>query len=458
MNNQKPRSTSSTPRADTPSFSPPEQPGPNFEKSYSAVRTNWSGNYRYSAKGLHTPESLGELQSIVKRSKYLKVLGVRHSFNGIADTPGEQISLVNFRDMQIDTASQTVTVGAGVTYGHLAPYLQANGYALHNLASLPHISVAGACSTATHGSGSSNGSLATAIAALELVTGDGAIITISREHNPECFPGAVVSLGALGIITKLTLDLQPTFDVSQTVYENLSFDRLKRHLPEIFSSGYSVSLFTDWQNHRATQVWVKTRLQGQVTTSVRSDFFGATPAKCKMHPLAGHPAENCTEQFGIPGPWFERLPHFRMNFTPSSGAELQSEYFVPRSKAYESILGVEQLREQIAPFLFVCEFRTISSDTHWLSPCYDRESLAMHFTWKPNWPAVKELLPLIEEKLQPFDARPHWAKLFTVPPFRLQQKYPKLAAFRELASQLDSEGKFRNEYLDTFMYGGARMG
>ncbi len=432
----------------TPPSKEPDQPRP-------AVRTNWSGNYRYTAKRFHTPDSVGELQELVAKSESLKVLGARHSFNGIADTHGDQISLIKLKGMQIDSASQTVTVGGGVTYGHLAPYLQANGYALPNLASLPHISVAGACATATHGSGNNIGSLATSVSALELVTANGELITLSRQHDPERFPGAVVSLGALGAITRLTLDLQPTFDISQTVYEDLSFYQLEHHLPEIFSSGYSVSLFTDWQHHRATQVWIKSRLETTVPPPPEPDFFGAKPAVGRKHPLAGHPAGNCTEQFGIPGPWFERLPHFRMNFTPSSGAELQSEYFVPRDRAYEAILALEQLRDQITPLLFVCEFRTVAADDHWMSPCYRRPSLSFHFTWKPDWPAVQKLLPLMEQKLESFDVRPHWAKLFTVAPSRLQGKFAMLPAFKDLANQFDPAGKFRNDYLHSLLYASA---
>jgi xylitol oxidase len=418
-------------------------------------RTNWAGNCQYSAARLDDPQSVAEVQQIVKSRGQVKALGARHSFNMIADTTGDQVSLKNFSQMALDAKSRTVTIGAGVTYGKLSPYLYDNGYALHNLASLPHVSVAGACATATHGSGSRNGNLSTAVAAMEMVTADGHIAVLSREGEAEAFPGAVVGLGGLGVITKLTLNVRPKFDMRQVVYENLSFDRLEHHLDEIFASGYSVSLFTDWQGHRATQVWIKSRVDQSDSAAPKPEFFGATIAKQKLHPLAGHSAENCTEQMGIPGPWYERLPHFRMNFTPSSGNELQSEYFVARERGYEASLAVEQLRDRITPHLMITELRTIDADDLWMSPCYRRASMTIHFTWKPEWPAVKSVLPLIEEKLAPFEARPHWAKLFTMAPAHLQGLYPKLDDFRGLLKQYDPGGKFRNQFLASNVYGDA---
>ena len=416
------------------------------------ARTNWSGNYQYRANHLYVPQSVEELRTLVKNCRTVKALGTRHSFNSIADTAGDQISLKNLHGMTLDRKARTVTVGAGVAYGHLAPYLHSNGYALHNLASLPHISVAGACSTATHGSGIKNGNLSTAVSAMEIITADGEVMTLSRERDGERFRGAVVGLGGLGVITKVTLDVQPTFDVRQVVYENLPLGQLENHLDEIFSSGYSVSLFTDWQNHRATQVWIKSRVEGSSSPAFKPEFFGATLAKQKLHPLAGHSAENCTEQMGVPGPWHERLPHFRMNFTPSSGNELQTEYFVPRDRGYEAILAVEKLKDQISPHLFISELRTIAADDLWMSPCHQRPSMAIHFTWKPQWAEVKALLPVIDSSLTPFEARPHWAKLFTVSPARLHQLYPNLPDYKSLVRQYDPQGKFRNSFLETNLF------
>jgi len=384
----------------------------------------------------------------------VKALGARHSFNGVADSTGDQISLKHFDQMALDRKSRTVTVGAGVTYGRLAPYLDSNGYALHNLASLPHISVIGACETGTHGSGNKNGNLSTAVTAMEIVKADGDLITLSRERDGERFQGTVVALGGLGVTTKVTIAVEPTYSMKQVVYENLPLNELETHFDEIFSSGYSVSLFSDWQNHRATQVWIKSRVDRGSSSEPRTKFFGATLATRKLHPLAGHSAENCTEQMGIPGPWYERLPHFRMNFTPSSGAELQSEYFVPREKGYQAILAVERLRDHITPHLFISEFRTIDADDLWISPCYKRPAMTIHFTWKPEWASVRKLLPMIEEQLAPFDARPHWAKLFTIAPSRLKAQYEKLPDYQELLKSYDPSGKFRNEFINTNIFGG----
>ncbi len=419
-----------------------------------AGRTNWSGNYTYSTDRLHQPQTIEEVQQVVKSCSKLRALGARHSFNGIADSTENQISLTHLNQMVLNRQAATVTVGAGVTYSQLAPYLEGQGYALHNLASLPQISVAGAIATATHGSGNKNGNLATAVTGLEVVTADGEVLTLSRERDGDRFQGTAVHLGAIGVITRVTLAVQPTFQVSQVVYENLAMDQLEHHLEEIFASGYSVSLFTDWQNHRIGQVWVKRRVEGGKAPQFAPELHGATLATRKLHPLPGHSAESCTEQLGVPGPWYERLPHFRINFTPSSGAELQSEYLIPRERGYEAILAVEQLRDHVTPHLLISELRTVERDDLWMSTAYQRPSMAIHFTWKPEWPAVKNVLPMIEEKLAPFDARPHWGKLFTMSPSRIKPPlYPKLSSYQGLLAHYDPQGKFRNRFVNTNIYG-----
>ena len=378
-------------------------------------RTNWSGNYRYHATELLTPRTVAELQQRVASATHCKALGTRHSFQSIADTPGAQISLEHLREIHLDPAARQLTAEAGVTYAALAPWPPQRGFALHNLASLPHISVAGACATATHGSGIRNGNLATAVSAIEIVTADGELRRFSRADHPD-FPGAVVALGALGIAVRLTLDVEPSFEVAQTVYENLPFAALEKDFLDVFSAAYSVSLFTDWQQPRATQVWLKRRIGALALPTPPPEFRGAKLAASDRHPLPAHDPVHCTKQCNAPGPWQERLPHFRTDFTPSSGAELQTEYVVPIDDAYPAIRAVEPLASRIAPLLYVSEFRTIAEDDLWLSPCYGRPCFALHFTWKPEWPAVQKLLPSIEAALAPFGALPHWCKLCGVVP------------------------------------------
>ncbi len=416
--------------------------------------TNWAGNLVYGTDRLYSPSSLQRVRDYVKRESSLKVLGTRHCFNNIADSTHNLLSLKTMDEVvELDTRAATVTFSAGVTYGQLAPYLHSKGFALHNLASLPHISVAGACSTATHGSGEKNGNLATAVSGLEFVTATGELVKLSRQKDGETFQGAVVGLGAIGVITKLTLDVQPTFVMRQYVYENLPLDEVKEHFDAIESSAYSVSLFTDWQKQRMNEVWIKSRVENGQSFDAGPTFFGAKLATKNLHPIAELSAENCTEQMGVPGPWFERLPHFRMGFTPSAGKELQSEYFVPRQHAVEAILAVERLRDQVSPSLLISEIRAVAADNLWLSPCYKQPCVTIHFTWKPDWPAVSKLLPVIEKELAPFNARPHWGKLFSTCPAVLKSTYEKLPDFTQLSTKYDPHGKFRNEFLNKNIFG-----
>ncbi len=416
---------------------------------------NWAGNLEYGTDRLHPANSLERVQEFVRRQTKLKVLGTRHCFNDIADSTQSLLSLKPMdKVVALDPGAHTVTVEAGVTYGQLCPYLDGRGFALHNLASLPHISVAGACSTATHGSGETNGNLATAVSALEIVNAAGDLVKLSRQGDGESFRGAVVGLGALGVITRLTLDVQPTFDMRQYVYEDLPLSELKDHFDAIESSAYSVSLFTDWQEQRLNEVWIKSRVERGQAFDPQPEFFGAKRATRNLHPIAELSAENCTEQMGVSGPWYERLPHFRMGFTPSAGKELQSEYFVPRPHALEAILAVERLRDQVTPHLMISEIRTIAADRLWMSPCYRQPCVAIHFTWKQDWPAVSALLPVIERELAPFNARPHWGKLFTMSPSRLRSLYERLPDFTRLSGTYDPQGKFRNAFLSRNIFDG----
>lgn len=416
--------------------------------------SNWAGNYFYRAARIHQPETVEQIQELIARGDKLKALGTRHSFNDIADSAGDLISLERFdKVVGLDHEHRTVTVEAGIGYGQLARWLHGEGFALHNLASLPHISVAGACATATHGSGDRHGNLATAVSGMEMVSGNGELVTFSREQDREGLEGAVVGLGGLGVITKLTLDVSATFEMQQDVYENLPLEELEEHFDELSSSAYSISLFTDWRNANFNQVWLKRHVSDGVSVKAEPELFGATLARSRLHPIATISAENCTEQMGICGPWFERLPHFRMDFTPSSGEELQSEYLIPRQHAFAALCVIDQSREHVAPLLQISEVRTIAADKLWMSPCYQQACIAIHFTWKKDWDRVRNLLPRIEEGLAPFEARPHWGKLFTMSPARLQSLYKRMPDFQRLLRQYDLQGKFRNDFLDQYIFG-----
>lgn len=412
------------------------------------TRTNWAGNITFAAADFHAPSTVAQLQGIVAAADRVRALGSGHSFNRIADTTGHLISVAQLPTViDIDSAGLSVRVSSGTRYGELGRALQADGFALHNTGSLPHISVAGASSTGTHGSGNANGNLATIVSAIELVTADGDLVNLSRASEGDRFNGMVLALGSLGITTSMTLDLLPTFDIRQDVYEDLSAAQLDANFDEIMSSGYSVSVFTDWKPAGLHQIWRKSPALDP-TVGRDSTWLGSTLATVAHNPVPGMPPEHTTAQLGVPGPWNERLPHFRLDFTPSSGAELQSEYLLPRHHAVAARQALAAIADRIAPVLMISEFRTVAADDLWISPSYQTDSVAFHFTWIPDPVAVSAVLTAIEEQLAPFEARPHWGKVFTTTPETLDGLYPRLPDFRSLVSTLDPAGKFRNELVD----------
>ncbi len=416
-------------------------------------RTNWAGNLTYAAKEVVTPETVAEVQQAVRDAGKLRVVGSRHCFNDIADTTGTHVSLEKMnRVLSLDTAAKAVTVEGGIRYGELGPWLHERGHALHNLASLPHISVAGACATATHGSGMHLGGLATAVTAIEFVDGSGNIVELARGRDEE-FTGAIVNLGAVGVVTKMTLAVEPDFTVRQDLFLDLPVGEVEAYFTEIMSSGYSVSLFTDWQGDTIDQVWIKSRVSPNDDFATKSEFFGGRSATKNMHPLAHLDAVNCTEQMGLAGPSFDRLPHFRWGFTPASGEELQVEYFVPIEHAPRAIRALQAFGGNLAPLLMVSEVRVIAADDLWMSPFYRQPCAAFHFSCNQDWPALQKLLPALEDVLAPFSPRPHWGKVFTMAPSLVQSRYPRLPDFRELLSTYDPQGKFRNGYVERYVFG-----
>ncbi len=411
--------------------------------------TNWAANHTYRAAALHRPASLDQVRQLVAGADRLRVLGSRHSFNDIADS-AELLSLDGLpADVVVDAGAGTVSFAAGLRYGELAEALKAEGVALANLASLPHISVAGAVATATHGSGDANGNLATAVAGLELVTASGDTVTASR--GDPGFEGLVVGLGALGVVTRVTLDVEPAYEVRQRAFQDLAWASLFEHFDEVTGAGYSVSLFTRWGG-TVDQVWVKSRVT-ELPEQVRGDLFGAVPATVERHPILGIDPVNCTPQLGVPGPWSDRLPHFRMGFTPSSGQELQSEYHVPRRHAVPALEALRALGERIRPVLQVSELRTVAADGLWMSPQYGQDTMAVHFTWLPDPAGVERALVELEATLAPFQARPHWGKLFGADAAAIARLYPRLGDFARLVGQLDPRGVFTNAWLRRWVLG-----
>jgi xylitol oxidase len=431
-------------------------------------RTNWAGNIDFGDVPCHQPASLAELRallaavgrpgSVTSGQGRLRVLGTGHSFSPVAATEGEQVSLAAMpRTAELDSARGLVRVSAGQRYGDVGAWLHARGWALHNLGSLPHISVGGACATGTHGSGDRNGALATAVRAVQVVTVGGDVVELSADGDgPGCgadFAGAVVALGGLGAVTELTLAIEPTYLVAQTVYDGLPFDAVLDRLDAILAAAYSVSLFVPWTDD-TVDVWLKQRLGpdgGAADSVVPPALSGIHPAAGARHPLRGEPTDHTTEQGGRPGPWHTRLPHFRLEHTPSAGAELQSEYLVPRERAVEGLRAVHELQEDVARVVLVGEIRSIAADDLWLSGAYGRDTVAIHFTWMPDTAAVLPVAARVEERLLPFGGRPHWGKVFVAPPDAVRPLYPRLDDARRLLSTFDPAGRLSNAFLDAYL-------
>ncbi|HEV3356294.1 MAG TPA: D-arabinono-1,4-lactone oxidase [Pseudonocardiaceae bacterium] len=401
--------------------------------------TNWAGNVTFRAAHVHRPTSVDELRTLVGSSAKIRALGTGHSFNLIADTTADLVRVDGLpATVEIDRHTAIARVAAGLRYAEVAVALERAGFALANLASLPHISVAGSVATGTHGSGDTQRGLASAVAALTLIAPDGTQVEVHRDTDP----GAIVALGALGIVTALTLDIEPTFQVAQHVYRNVPLAEIAASFDAVYGSAYSVSAFTTWHSGDAT-VWQKRRVDAPEPA-----WTGAHPATETVNPVPGMAAANATAQLGVPGPWHERLPHFRPEFTPSAGKELQSEFFLPRASAPEAIAALREIGELIASVVQVSEIRVVRADDLWLSPAYHRDSVTFHFTWIEDALAVAPVLAQVEQRLVPLGARPHWGKLTSIPAADIAANYPCANDFAALLRRFDPDGKFRNSYVD----------
>jgi xylitol oxidase len=409
-----------------------------------APLTNWAGNVTFDAARVYRPTSVDELASLVAASRRIRAMGSGHSFSRVAVAAGDLVLLDRLpRQVDIDPQGATATVSAGMRYAEVATALHQASFGLANLASLPHITVAGSCATGTHGSGSEVPSLAASVVGLRMVGPDGEVRAVRRDTDPETFPGAVVALGALGVVTALTLAIEPAYQVSQTVRLDVPLDEVQARWDDVFDAAYSVSVFTDYASGTAS-VWLKSR-----DNRPSSGWSGGRAATVPVHPVPGMPTEWCTGQLGVPGPWYERLPHFRPDYVPGAGQELQSELFVPREVAADALAAIRGIAARVAPLIHIAELRTVRRDDLWLSTAHDRDAAAFHFTWIDDAGAVRPVLAEVEERLAPLGARPHWGKLTTLPPGRVVAGYPRAADFARLAREWDPGGKFRNPYLDT---------
>ena len=411
--------------------------------------SNWSGHVAFGASTLEAPATIEELQALLARSPRVHPVGTAHSFNDIADTDGIQVDLGRLpQDVEVDADRAIAWLPAAMRYGTAARILDDQGWAVHNLASLGHISVAGTVSTGTHGSGDANPTLSAMVAGVERVTADGDLEVVDAA-DPS-FPGAVVSLGALGILTRVGVRIEPSFTVRQYVFDDIHHDRVEQEFDHIFSAAYSVSFFTTWSSSRLGQVWMKRR-DGTDPSWTSHQWMGGHLADGPRHPLPGHDPVHCTEQGGVPGPWHERLAHFRLDFTPSSGDELQTEYLLPRDSAPEALRALGDVSAGIQPLVQVSEVRTMTADDLWLSGAYGRPTVGVHFTWRRT-PDVLPLLPELDALFAHFEGRPHWGKLFSATR-PLADRYPGFGDFAALVQGADPRGKFRNRFIDEVLDG-----
>jgi xylitol oxidase len=296
--------------------------------------------------------------------------------------------------------------------------------------------------------------LAASVRALEFVTASGDLVRMGR--GDDRFAGAVIALGRLGVVTALTLDLVPSFEVRTQVHLGLPAAAALEHLDALLGAAYSVSMFTQWTEPLEFQVWNKHRTSdagGAPGDRALADELGARPAEEPWHPVPGMPAENATEQLGVPGRWHARLPHFKLEFTPSSGEELQTEYFVDRSDGPAALAAIAEVRDVVAPVLQVSEIRSIARDDLWLSGATGRDTLALHFTWFEDTQAALPAVRALEQALAPFAARPHWGKVFTTPAATVRSLYPRLADANALAREFDPDGVFRNAFVEEYLEG-----
>jgi xylitol oxidase len=394
--------------------------------------TSWSGTVTYHFAAEHRPSDLDALRTLVSGSRALRPVGTAHTFSDLPDG-AEAVSLAAFDTVEVAEDRTSVRVGAGMTHATLAEALAPHGLALENLASLPHLNVVGAVATATHGSGVRTRNLATQVRALELVLASGDLLTLRRGDDD--LAGAVVGLGLLGVVHHVELDVVPAVPHRQLVLHDADVEGLPDRLHALLDLGRSVSVFTRWDGtpHR---VWVKWRDDDPAPDP---HPLGLRVADQPEHPIAGLDTIHCTLQGGVPGPWVERLPHFRPGYLPSVGDEVQSEYHLPREHGPAAARALADVGHLLDAALLTSEIRAVAADDLWLSPQSGQDTCSFHFTWTSDTTLASAAALVVEEALAPFSPRPHWGKHFNLD---VRDAYPRLPDFLALRERLDPDRTF----------------
>ncbi|KAI1700234.1 d-arabinono-1,4-lactone oxidase domain-containing protein [Ditylenchus destructor] len=366
---------------------------------------NWGNNFRFSTQNIQYPTSVEEVQQIVRNANKLRVVGTRHSFSKIADSPNTMLSTLALKNIiGFDPTVPSITVQAGITYTDLNPFLPNYG-----------------------------------------------------PNDPE-LKAIAVGLGAFGVITQVELEVEPTFNLTNYVFVNMPEQDIYDHFDEIENLGYSVQLFTDFSTPGVwDQVWVWVRSDENSNVGNMQNLYGATRTHEQVTAIEALPPTYLMEQ-GKEQPWYYGLVDYHLGLSGFDGAEIQSEYFMPYENAIPAIQAVSNFSDLIAPRVYTMLIRTIKGDDLWMSESFNETTVAIHFTWKPNMTAVMEVLPQIEQALLPYGARPHWGKVFAQGPETYLHRYPKLNQWKQLAETLDPTHKFRNKFLEDTVFTGSSSG
>uniref|UniRef100_A0A915D0Y3 FAD-binding PCMH-type domain-containing protein n=1 Tax=Ditylenchus dipsaci TaxID=166011 RepID=A0A915D0Y3_9BILA len=436
-----------------PNGSTPTTQAPDSCPGCRAPLLNWGGNFNFSTQDIKYPTTTAGVQQLVKECKgKIRPVGTRHSFSEIANTNDTLICLVHMNlILSVDPSVPSVTVQAGITYTDLIPFLQSIGLAIPMMASLGEISIAGAINTAVHGSGAGIGNLATQVLGLQMVLADGSVVQYSKGQNDTELAAATVGLGALGIVTQVTLQAQPTYNLAINVFENMDMSVLDTQLYNITHSGYAINMWSTFGTPGVLdQVWITTKVDSNGVNAYGnvSQLYGAPAATAQSSPIAALPPTYVVPQMGIVGPYYERLTDYDLGLSGQEGQQTQSEYYVDFDDFVPALKALQTLSAEINAVVYVALFRITEKDELWMSPQYKKTTMAIHFSWQPKLDQVMALLPKIEAALAPFNPIPHWGKLYTLKPEQYLPLLPKYPEWREQVELHDPTHKFRNKWLE----------